>query len=115
MGVPVPKDYYRVTLLDQLKACFDPSPVKQWVLLEQAMVNSTNLQALLIASATNKPIHIPDHPSISSSLTAWKGLLERRNAHTHIPLHDIPLQSFEFLIPDLSVKTWLESGYSTPE
>lgn len=84
MGVPVIKDYYRATLLDQLKTWFDPSPVKQWVLLEHNLVQNNNLRALLIAAATNKPLHLPDHPSISALLKAWIDLLDRvRNPYIY--------------------------------
>lgn len=44
MGVPVIKDYYKAALLDQLKTWFDPSPEKQWVLLECNLVQNNNLQ-----------------------------------------------------------------------
>lgn len=39
--------------------------------------------------------------------------LERSQEFIRIALCDIPLQTFEFLIPDFSVQPWIEAGYST--
>lgn len=113
MGVPVIRNYYRAALLDQLTAWMDPVPTKQRAVIEQVIIKGINLQALLIAVATNHPVYLSDHPSVNASLTTWKDLLSMNNEQVQVSGLNIPLQTFELFIPDFSVQPWVEKRYAT--
>lgn len=106
-------NYCVATLLAQFKPWINPKATTQWALLEYKMVGKQDMKALLLAAATGSPLFIEEFPFITASVAAWRKLLSLHSRGIKIQISQAPLQTFEYLIPDLSVKTWLEKGCSS--
>lgn len=51
MGFPVIQDYYKVALLDQLRACFEPDTIRPWLAMEQYLIANKDLLVKATAQA----------------------------------------------------------------
>lgn len=107
LGIPILKDYYTVTILDQLRGWFNQSAPKPWCQLEQSWLFPYSPRSLLI---DHKVLHTNisiDHPTIHASLHAWSHVKEVTYLKTHSTKISIPLESLHWLIPNISLSLWM--------
>lgn len=114
MGVPHLRNYYRASILVQLKDWCAPQPQKQWSILETGFQHNIPLKNLLIAAATKQPLHYKHSGTIDASLNTWIFFLENSQGDKiNINVHNISLRSLEFLTPNLSMSKWSQEGHTT--
>lgn len=107
MGIPILKDYYVATILDQLKNWFESAILKPWCQLEFAWMHPKSLLSLLVATdLLPKGIDI-DHPTIQATIQAWSYL--RMTGDDTLSSIDIltPLESLKWVIPNISLDQWI--------
>lgn len=110
MGLPLLKDYHTAAVLDQLKNWFSNPTIKPWCQIELAWLNNKSPLSLLMASILAKNSKISNHPTIQATVQAWSELRLKGNefyATANIP---IPLESLQWIIPNIRLHKWLENN-----
>lgn len=110
MGIPILKGYYMASILDQTKYWFSDPDSKHWSQLKFAWLHQKSPQSLLIATKILPVKETTTHPTIQASLQAWE-YLKLKGCTSQLNLDvPIPLDSLQWVIPDLSVSNWKHHG-----
>lgn len=107
VSFPAIGNYYYAAILDQMMAWFDPKSEKLWVHIEKAMLGHRDLLSLLLAKLMHVQITCLSFPSIESTVLAWYKLHHMIPPESTVTCANIPLQIYEYLIPNLIVLPWL--------
>lgn len=110
MGIPVLKDYYVASMLDQHRNWFSCSTLKPWCQLEFSWMHSKSPQSLLMVTelfSTGKNV---EHSNIQATLQAWSYLRKTSEDILTCSNIPIPLESLKWTIPDIALDQWLSKG-----
>lgn len=104
IGLPNLLDYYKASLLDQPKFWISPSEDRLWVSIEQTLINQQDFMALLAASLLSPTIiNKMPHPTIAATVDSWRTLISSQQIKENLPKLDMPIQTYEWLIPGFKV------------
>lgn len=110
MGLVDIQDYFRASILTQLKHWFNPSTDILWSSLEQALCPTKNLRSLLLLDALH-PVPIQQLPlTIQASLLARRDLCKLAPQTSTRVDSPIPLNILEHMIPNFTTTQWLNRG-----
>lgn len=110
MGLPILRDYFAASILDQTKYWFQTQSSKHWATIEQAWMNPNSLRSTLLAYSFSNTCLKSNYPTIQLVLNTWKKFCSEVRHNTDLTEIPTPLNSLCTHITDLNTKQWEHKG-----
>lgn len=116
VGLPNAQTYYKAAILDQMKYWFSCQTDNRRSDIERTVTPGHDLPALAIAACIHCRPNAPPYSTIRATIDAWSSIVHKHLTDTPIRKLNVPLASYEYLIPNFSVQPWKSSGdnFTTP-